>query len=152
MEKIIRVGNIEFTPKSVSIVRDYSSEEEIDAYFKTTKSVNNEATTLHIAKCAIKERIEHCERELQKHLSEAILITSSQVIWDNGHFTMPVYQEMVEFIENDPHSWNEVSLSMLNQILRALYTVNYIPNCSIRDIQATFMAASELLTYAAIHH
>ena len=149
MQNIIKVGNIEFTSKSVSIVRNYSSTEEINKYYETSQRKVSNETTLHIAKCAIKERIEHCKSELQKHFADAILITNNQVIWDGGHFTIPVYQEMVDFIERDVHSWDEVSPTMLNQILRALYSCRYIAGASINDIRETFMVASELLTVAA---
>ena len=149
MQKIIKVGNIEFTSKGVLIVRNYSSTEEVNAYLETSQHKISNETTLHIAKCAIKERIEHCKSELQKHFAEATLITQNQVIWNGGHFTIPVYQEMVDFVERDVHSWDDVSPTMLNQILRALYSCRYIAGASINDIRDTFFVASELLTIAA---
>jgi hypothetical protein len=67
----------------------------------------------------------HCSNELSKHIKNAKMIYQGQVIvWDGGHFSLPVYQYMYDFVQNytctDESYRKYINPMVLQQALRAL--------------------------------
>jgi hypothetical protein len=75
----------------------------------------------------IKNRVNHCISELKKHLPEAKAINDSKevIAWEGGHFSVPVYKYMKEFLENP--TFDNINIMIAEQALRQLADEPYYP-------------------------
>ena len=64
----------------------------------------------------IKSRINHCVNNLKAHANEA-KVTSSIVVWKDGHFSVPAYMALVEAQNLD---WDDWSPFIWQQIIRQM--------------------------------
>ena len=66
----------------------------------------------------IQKRLEHCEKQLEEHLYEAKSICSGQVVvWEGGHFSVPVWDHLKQALEQDLRDWNAL---VWEQIIRQM--------------------------------
>ena len=66
----------------------------------------------------IQKRIEHCEKQLEEHLHEANSIYEGQiVVWDGGHFSVPVWDYLKQSLKQDIKDWNAL---VWEQIIRQM--------------------------------
>ena len=64
----------------------------------------------------IEERIDHCVNNLKAHANEA-KVASIVVVWKDGHFSVPVYDSLVEALDQDWRSWSPL---VWQQIIRQM--------------------------------
>ena len=64
----------------------------------------------------IKSRINHCVNNLKAHANEA-KVASSIVVWPTGHFSVPVYESLLEAQNLD---WDDWSPLIWQQIIRQM--------------------------------
>ena len=117
------VGNIVFGETGVSIIRPYMSEDAVTTAIIENHPDNQEDSEKALV-CAldfVKARIAHCQAELEANLSKAYAISEHLVYWKDGHFSLPVFQLMEQLVERNPTSWDDLSISELQQIVRALH-------------------------------
>ena len=61
-------------------------------------------------------RIQHCVSNLKAHASEA-KVAFVTVVWPTGHFSVPVYDSLVEAQDQDMRSWSPL---IWQQIIRQM--------------------------------
>ena len=64
----------------------------------------------------INARIQHCVSNLKAHANEA-KVASIAVVWEGGHFSVPVYEALLEAQDQDWRSW---SPAVWQQIIRQM--------------------------------
>lgn len=64
----------------------------------------------------IESRIDHCVNNLKAHAHEA-KVASIAVVWPTGHFSVPVYEALLEAQEQDMRNW---SPAIWQQIIRQM--------------------------------
>ena len=64
----------------------------------------------------IEERIDHCVNNLKAHANEA-KVAFATVVWKDGHFSVPVYEALLEALDQDWRSW---SPAVWQQIIRQM--------------------------------
>lgn len=64
----------------------------------------------------IEARIDHCVNNLKAHANEA-KVASIAVVWEGGHFSVPVYEALLEAQDQDWRSW---SPAVWQQIIRQM--------------------------------
>ena len=64
----------------------------------------------------IKSRINHCVNNLKAHANEA-KVASIAVVWPTGHFSVPVYESLLEAQNQD---WKDWSPPIWQQIIRQM--------------------------------
>ena len=64
----------------------------------------------------IESRIDHCVNNLKAHVNEA-KVASIAVVWEGGHFSVPVYEALLEAQNQDMRSW---SPAVWQQIIRQM--------------------------------
>ena len=79
---------------------DKPSFEEIEKFFKEV----------------IDSRIEHCVNNLKAHANEA-KVASIVVVWEGGHFSVPVYESL---LEAQNQNWRDWSALVWQQIIRQM--------------------------------
>ena len=66
----------------------------------------------------IESRIEHCYNSLIENKDKAVATYSGQIVcWEGGHFSYPVYQELVRSREQDIRKWSAI---IWQQIIRQM--------------------------------
>ena len=64
----------------------------------------------------IEERIDHCVNNIRAHANEA-KVAFSTVVWEGGHFSVPVYDSLIEALDQDWRSWSPL---VWQQIIRQM--------------------------------
>lgn len=67
-------------------------------------------------KKVIESRIDHCVNNLKAHANEA-KVASIAVVWKGGHFSVPVYEALLEAQDQDWRNW---SPAVWQQIIRQM--------------------------------
>lgn len=66
----------------------------------------------------IESRIEHCYNSLLENKDKAVATCSGQIVcWKGGHFSYPIYQELVKSREKDIMKWSAI---IWQQIIRQM--------------------------------
>lgn len=66
----------------------------------------------------IESRIEHCYNSLLENKDKAVATCSGQIVcWEGGHFSYPVYQELVKSRKQDIMKWSAI---IWQQIIRQM--------------------------------
>lgn len=138
------IGNISFTNEGVTVVRPYtpSSEVDIDSLRPSKEDL---AKAFEVAINAIKKRVQHCESELSKNIATACIITPDQVFWPDGHFSLPVYKAMKEWLESRPTDWSDMTVPIAQQVARAIYKFGYRIEGGDRARDLCFNIATEIM-------
>lgn len=64
----------------------------------------------------IESRIDHCVNNLKAHANEA-KVSFATVVWKDGHFSVPVYESLLEAQNQDWRNW---SPAVWQQIIRQM--------------------------------
>lgn len=64
----------------------------------------------------IEARIDHCVNNLKAHANEA-KVASIAVVWEGGHFSVPVYESLLEAQDQDWRNWSPM---VWQQIIRQM--------------------------------
>jgi hypothetical protein len=99
--------------------------EEINYFSTKEDGEHSRQEYLDGIKYLVYQRMIHCSSELSKHLKDAKMIHFGQtIVWDGGHFSLPVYQYMCDFVQNytctDESYRKYINPMVLQQALRAL--------------------------------
>lgn len=83
-----------------NIVENKPSFEETEKFFKKV----------------IEARINHCVSDLKAHVNEA-KVAFATVVWEGGHFSVPVYWDLEEALNQDWRNWSPL---IWQQIIRQM--------------------------------
>lgn len=71
-----------------------------------------------VFKEVINARLKHCLEQLKAHAKEAVYVDGNDVIvWNGGHFYIPVYEALLEAQEQNINEWNPL---VWQQIIRQM--------------------------------
>ena len=65
----------------------------------------------------LNNRINHCYEELKKHVDEAKVTNHKVIVWEGGHFSYPVFEELLAAKELKMELW---SVIIWQQIIRQM--------------------------------
>lgn len=140
------IAGIQFTDKGILIEKAYCDNSEV---LNKTR-INTEDFTGKFVKIAhnlAKTRMAHCFKQLHSNLAKATHITKEHIAWADGHFSVPVWNELEGILEIQ--DVRQLNAFQTQQLIRAIlfqsstwaydYDENYIkcPNSSI-EITDTF--------------
>lgn len=148
MKEIMKIGNITFTDTCAFVERKYNEEAADKFYAEMLEARNRDAATaFECAMVYLQMRIDHCRTELELNFANAEVVSAQSVHWKGGHFSVPVYEHMLDAVSN-AKCWDDLNRLQLQQVTRALYLQR---SCNapkyfsgvIRDL--AFNIATELL-------
>lgn len=84
----------------------------------------------------IENRLNHCLSNLKAHAKDAVYVGSA-VVWNGGHFTIPVYNSLLEAQEQEMRDWGAI---VWQQIIRQMAIERFNP--------VYFNIATEYLVFA----
>lgn len=93
--KETKIGNIVFGKNGILFEKPYSKN---DCPLLEQCSYEDVRTSL-LALCA--RRMTHCRNELELHAATAKYCSEHAVVWDTGHFSLPVYQMLEDFVASN---------------------------------------------------
>lgn len=148
MNEIKKIGNIVFTDTCAFVERRYNEESADKFYAEMLEARNRDAAqAFECAMTYLQMRIDHCKTELELNFANAEVVSAQSVHWKGGHFSIPVYEHMLDAVSN-AKGWDDLNRLQLQQVVRALYLQR---SCSapkyfsgvIKDL--AFNIATELL-------
>ena len=96
-----KIAGIQFTNTGVMIEKPYCEDQ---SELRGQHRIAEEKFTgefLEIAKRVIKYRMAHCFKQLHANLANAKVVTPQSIIWNGGHFEVPVWEQMEAILELD---------------------------------------------------
>lgn len=148
MKETMKIGNIVFTDTCAFVERKYNEDAADKFYAEMIEARNKDAAqAFECAMTYLQMRIDHCRTELELNFANAEVVSAQIVHWKGGHFSVPVYEHMLDAVSN-AKSWDDLNRLQLQQVVRALYLQR---NCNapkyfsgtIRDL--AFNIVTELL-------
>jgi hypothetical protein len=148
MNEIKKIGNIVFTDTCAFVERKYNEHDADKFYAEMMASRDKDAAqAFECAMTYLQMRIDHCKTELELNFANAEVVSAQSVHWKGGHFSVPVYEHMLDAVSN-AKCWDDLNRLQLQQVVRALYLQR---SCSapkyfsgvIKDL--AFNIATELL-------
>lgn len=112
MEK--KIAGLKFTEFGILVERKYNN-------VRIERNINEENFTgkyLELAKRLAKYRMAHCYKQLHANLSRAIRVTNTEIVWEGGHFQVPVWEALERILELK--DVRELNLLQAQQIVRAI--------------------------------
>lgn len=110
--KQFTIGNITFTAEGVCTnMIPYSTEQH-------PLKRQDGAKFLFDVRELILHRIQHCSEELEANLHKATYVSDQVIVWEGGHFSVPTFTMMVEWLENDS---TNVPQGIVQQVLRQMF-------------------------------
>ena len=111
-----KIAGIVFTNTGVMIEKPYcENNSEPKPQIKEEKFTGE---LLDIAKRVIKYRMADCYYKLHSNLSNARVITPQSIIWQDGHFEVPVWEQMESVLKLD--DVRKLNCLQCQQIIRSL--------------------------------
>ena len=89
------VGNIKFTEEGISIIIPYSAEVSVEGKRYTYEDIR----PMLVAFC--NKRMRKCAEKLGRNINSAKSVTKEVVVWLNGHFSLPIYNMLKDFVESN---------------------------------------------------
>lgn len=86
------IAGIQFTENGILIERKYQQANQ-----EAKPRIKEELFTgkfVEIAKRLAKTRMAHCYKQLHSNFAHAHVITPQSIIWNNGHFEVPVWEAL----------------------------------------------------------
>ena len=114
-------------------MKDEKIQEVIDIIktLKVADSANPNENTVSteeaekVFKAVINARLNHCLEQLKAHAKEASYLDGQGVIvWNGGHFFIPVYEALLEAQEKGIYEWTPL---IWQQIVRQMAIEGYVP-------------------------
>lgn len=121
-----QVAGLTFTKEGIMIEKKYNESNNGDKKFDESLY---QTKYLDLAKRIAKYRMMHCYKQLHSNLAQAKSITPTQISWESGHFSVPVWEALEGILLlNDVR---ELSLLQAQQIIRSM-----LINCPnwVRDV------------------
>ena len=90
-----QIAGITFTDKGILFEKQYN-------YSQPSLKLKEEKFTgefLKIAKRLAKYRMAHCYKQLHANITTAEHITPQMIFWKDGHFSVPVWEELEKILE-----------------------------------------------------
>lgn len=90
-----QIAGITFTDKGILFEKQYN-------YSQPSLKLDEEKFTkdfLIIAKRVAKYRMAHCYKQLHTYITTAEHITPQMIFWKDGHFSVPVWEELEKILE-----------------------------------------------------
>lgn len=114
------VGNVKFTDEGVQVCIPYSQSSEAPT---DRPSYDTMVRPRMVAYC--NRRMRRCASKLGQNLASANVVTPEGVAWKGGHFSLPVYKALKEFVD---HRGDKKYLSplILQQVIREMANDRYI--------------------------
>lgn len=120
-ETIKKIGNIVFTDTCAFVERKYNEKAADQFYAEIMEARKKDAAqAFECAMTYLQMRIDHCRTELELNFANAEAVTSQGVHWKGGHFSVPVYEYMLDAVSN-AKDWDDLNRLQLQQVVRALY-------------------------------
>jgi hypothetical protein len=89
------IAGVSFTETGILIEKKYndvSVERKLNSEFFTGKF-------LELAKRLAKYRMHHCYKQLHNNLARAVRVTQREIVWQGGHFQVPVWESLERILE-----------------------------------------------------
>ena len=133
------VGNVVFSTDGIHVTRKYDEHDFCDNKQISYKDIRPYLVGLCMS------RMEHCKTELEANITKATYANvDGEVCWRGGHFSLPVYQALDEFVKANG---SETALNglIIQQCIRELYRIarEYKPIPCIDEV-TTKLSAPEL--------
>jgi hypothetical protein len=111
-----KIAGIVFTETGVMIEKPYcENNSEPRPRIKEEKFTGE---LLDLAKIVVKYRMADCYKKLHSNLANAKVITSQSIIWQGGHFEIPVWEQMEAVLNLD--DIRKLNRMQCQQIIRSL--------------------------------
>lgn len=114
------VGNVAFTDEGVQVFIPYSEPVEGAPVKRITY---DDIRPRMVAYC--NRRMRRCASRLGQNLATAKTVTRDIIAWNGGHFSVPVYQALQEFVESRGDK-KVFSTLILQQVMREMKEDKYI--------------------------
>lgn len=88
-----KIAGIQFTNTGVLIEKPYQKDEELCARHHFSEEMFT-GDFLEIAKRLAKLRMSKCFKKLHQNLAQASHITEHDIVWKDGHFSVPVWEQL----------------------------------------------------------
>lgn len=125
MENRKQIAGLTFTEEGIMIEKKYNESNSVKKFDESLYQTKY----LDLAKRIAKYRMMHCYKQLHSNLAQAKSITPTQISWESGHFSVPVWEALEGILLlNDVR---ELSLLQAQQIIRSM-----LINCPswVRDV------------------
>lgn len=113
------VGNVAFTDEGVQVFIPYSESVEVAPKKITYEDIRPRM----VAYC--NRRMRRCAARLGQNLATAKTVTQHFIAWNGGHFSVPVYQALQEFVNSQGDKKTFIPL-ILQQVLREMKEDKYL--------------------------
>ena len=78
-----------------------------------------------VFKTVIEHRLQHCLGQLKEHTKDAVYLDGhGAIVWKGGHFSMPVYEALLDAQEEGIKEWQPL---IWQQIIRQMALEDYEP-------------------------
>lgn len=109
------IAGIQFTENGILVTKAYAESPETLAKRQYTEEMFEKF--LEIAKRLAKARLAHCYKQLHANLANATHVTPQEIAWNNGHFSVPVWESLEAILKlNDVR---DLDVMQAQQLIRA---------------------------------
>lgn len=109
------IAGIQFTENGILVTKAYVKSPETLAKLQYTEEMFEKF--LEIAKRLAKARLAHCYKQLHANLANATHVTQEYIVWNNGHFSVPVWKSLEAILKlNDVR---DLDALQAQQLIRA---------------------------------
>jgi len=114
------VGNVAFTNEGVQVIIPYSKD---GTCFSRSTYTYDDLKYRMVAYC--NRRMRKCARALNSNLASAKFVTEDLVGWDSGHFSVPTYKALKEFVDSrgNRSKFNPLILQQIIREFRCDYSI-----------------------------
>lgn len=127
MQERLKVGNVIFAEEGVMVVRPYITDE-----VRITDNVITYDMIRPYLLALCVRRIRHCAKMLEMNLANATQVHSEFVVWDGGHFSLPVYKALQQFVGSNGVK-GEFTPLIAQQCLREIYRAGNVYRSDFQD-------------------
>lgn len=145
------VAGITFTKTGILIEKSYQHDTTVCRELNSSKFTGE---YLEIAKRLAKTRMAHCKQQLHVNLANATYITEYVIVWEGGHFSVPVYEALEGILElTDVRKLNKLQAQ---QLIRAMLLNNandYVWDCNenLKDYDTSMCVTEDFKNFITEH-
>lgn len=127
MQERVKVGNVIFAEEGVMVVRPYITDE----VRITDKVITYDAIRPYLLALCVR-RMRHCAKMLEANLGAATQVSSEFVVWKNGHFSLPVYKALQQFVGSNGVK-GEFTPLIAQQCIREIHRAGSVYSGDFKD-------------------
>lgn len=127
MQERCKVGNVIFAEEGVMVVRPYITDE----VRITDRVITYDKIRPYLLALCVR-RLRHCAKMLEANLGSATQVHSEFVVWKDGHFSLPVYKALQQFIGSNGAK-GEFTPLIAQQCIREIYRASSVYNGEFED-------------------